>query len=115
MTSVPFLTNHSLGYADAKCTLAALSCLTIGNGKSVVAQYPLPDTQVLSDQRVLLLTSQENVLMPEMTGWSRRDVLAFFALTHIPVTINGEGNVSSQSVAANTALDASVMVEITLK
>ena len=115
MTSVPFLTNHSLGYADAKCTIAALACLTIGNGKSVVAQYPLPETQVLSDQRVFLLTSQENILMPNMTGWSRRDVLAFFALTHVPVTINGEGNVSSQSVAVNTALDASVMVEITLK
>jgi penicillin-binding protein 2B len=114
-TSVPILTNHSVAYANAKCTAASMVAVQIGNGTGVIAQYPLPNTQVLSNQRVFLLTSQNDIVMPAMNGWSRKDVLAYFALTHIPVTLSGEGNVDTQSVTAGTAIDASVTVKITLK
>ncbi len=114
-TTIPLVTNHSVEYAIAKCGINSLNTLQIGTGAGVIAQYPLPNTQVLSNQRVFLLTSEDNILLPSMLGWSRRDVLAYFALTHIPVSLTGEGNVASQSVAAGTAIDASVTVKITLK
>ncbi|MGB7593972.1 MAG: penicillin-binding transpeptidase domain-containing protein [Erysipelotrichaceae bacterium] len=113
--SVPILTNHSVAYAKAKCAAVAMEVVQIGDGATAIAQYPLPNTQVLSNQRVLLLTSQANITMPNMTGWSRKDVLAYFALTHIPVSLSGEGNVAAQSVAAGTLIDASMTVKITLK
>ena len=115
MTGVPALTNHSVAYAAAKCTAATLNYFTIGNGSSVIAQYPLFNTQVLSSQRVFLLTSEDNIVMPVMKGWSRRDVLAYFALTHIPVTLSGEGNVVSQSIVLGTPINANTPVQITLK
>ncbi len=114
-TNVPALINHSLSYASSKCETAGLAALVIGNGNSVIDQYPVSESAVLSNQRVFLVTSQTDLTIPDMTGWSRKDVLAFFALTHTPVTIQGEGNVASQSVAANSPIDASVMVEIVLK
>jgi penicillin-binding protein 2B len=113
--ATPFLINHSVAYGESKCAALSMEFLRIGDGPSVIAQYPVAGTQVLSDQRVFMVTSEGNIRMPSMFGWSRRDLLAYFALTHIPVTINGEGRVATQSIAEGTPIDAASVIEITLK
>lgn len=63
----------------------------------------------------MVLTSSSNIKMPDMTGWSRKEVTAFWSLTGISITIKGYGYVSAQSIAADTILSSNSQLEVTLK
>lgn len=72
-----------------------LKTILIGDGNVVVNQYPLKDMTVLSGSKVFLLTNGSNIIMPDIAGWSRSEVITFANLAGISYTINGYGNVSS--------------------
>ena len=70
---------------------------------------------MLEGEKVFLLTNGNNYTMPNMTGWSRSDVLSYFNLVGIKVNITGDGYVTSQSVRKNTTITTDREVTIELK
>ena len=52
--------------------------------------------------------------MPDMTGWTKEDVLAFEDLTNIQVSTKGNGFVTSQSVTKGQTLKNKDKIEVTL-
>lgn len=103
-SELPSFINHSSQFASAVLASKTNPVTLIGSGTTIINQYPLAGSTILSSQRVLLLSSYNNILMPDMTGWSKKDVLAFFRLANLSVSIDGEGFVSAQSVLTQTPL-----------
>ncbi|MCP3026213.1 penicillin-binding protein [Halobacillus sp. A5] len=68
----------------------------IGDGDEVTAALPEGGTNQLSDQRVLLVTDEPK--MPDITGWSLRDVQKLAEHFDLQIEAMGDGYVDQQSI-----------------
>lgn len=93
---MPPLVNHSLSYSLGKLDGKPVNLVVLGDGSSVIAQFPAAGTTVNSNDTVLLLTENPLTVMPDLSGWTRKDLLAFSELTGLPVSIEGSGQAVSQ-------------------
>lgn len=95
---IPNLSNTTIDYAKNELSELGYEVLIIGNGTDVVNQYPAANAKVFTSQKVFLYTGGDTLTMPDMTGWSRKDVLAFWSFTDIPVQSVGDGYVVEQNI-----------------
>jgi len=84
----------------------------IGNGKKVESVNINKNSSIFSHQRVIVIT--DNVTMPNLKGWSYRDVLTLANLLNIQVETTGSGYVTKQSVKKGTKIEEGMKVSVTL-
>ncbi|MCD5001791.1 penicillin-binding protein [Enterococcus saccharolyticus] len=77
-----------------------LSAIVIGNGDKIEKQSIKNGKKVMSQEKLLLLTNGENRYMPDVSGWSKADLIKLGELLDVKVTFEGEGYCVDQSVAA---------------
>jgi beta-lactam-binding protein with PASTA domain len=109
---MPSLLNHSVDYAKQKLAQYSADVITLGNGSSVIDQYPNETGTVSTGQRVFLLTDTSSFAMPDLTGWTRKDVAALWAVSGFEFQLSGEGKVVSQSIPAGTTVTKGTTIEI---
>lgn len=85
----------------------------IGSGDTIVQQFPAADTEINDSYRILLLTNGAMTL-PDLTGWSRSDVLRLADLTGIEVEFEGEGYVTDQSILPDSFIETGSTVAVKL-
>ena len=112
---MPSLVNHSLDYVNEKLKSYGVKKIIIGDGSSIIRQYPLPQENVSTKQNVFLLSDGNNITMPNMTGWSLKDVKQYSEITKIPITVEGSGSVTKQSIKVGLKIDKSSKIKVTLK
>lgn len=112
---MPSLINHSLGYANEKLTDKKVHVTVIGDGQNVVDQYPLKGRTINSNDRIFVLTDGQTITMPDMTGWTRKDLTAFWQLTGISMETSGFGKVKSQNIEAGKTLPADSNIQVELE
>lgn len=86
----------------------------IGSGSKIIDQSETAGSTSLSGERVILLTNGDK-LMPDLSGWSRNDVVKLGKLLGINFDIEGSGYVDQQSVVANKSLDGIKNISVKLK
>ena len=96
--------NQSVQYAQNILTKHQLTPLVIGNGKTILNQYPNAQIEVSAKSRVFLQTDGSTITMPSMIGWSRKEAQAFATMANIDIEFNGIGNIYSQSVSKGVKL-----------
>jgi len=86
----------------------------VGEGASVVSQYPKAGTLLSSGQRIYLVSQQQGdeKSIPDLRGESLRDALEVLTLLKVGIEIEGEGYVSEQNVGAK---DGKTRVSLKLK
>lgn len=112
---MPSLTSHSLSYAQNKLAGTEVNTIIIGDGDTVVAQFPDDSTTINSNDNVMLLTNGSSRQMPDMIGWTRKDITAFWQLTGISISADGYGRVNWQSIPANTPIQEDTVIEVKLE
>lgn len=112
---MPSLVNHSLDWMNQELNGKKLNVTVLGDGSSVVNQYPSAGSKINSNSRVLVMTDSAGITMPDMTGWTRKDVTAFWALTGIGVQTSGYGKVQAQNVGPGTPVDGSSDIQVTME
>ena len=75
--------------------------ITIGSGENITGQYPSEGNVIRQDERVFLLVSEENIIIPNFVGWSKVDVLNYAKLSGIDIEIEGNGFAKQQSIPAH--------------
>lgn len=85
----------------------------IGNGDEIVQQYPYPDTPLFIDQQIILMTNGVATI-PDLTGWSRNDVLKISELTGVKMKFVGEGYVINQDLTEGSYMEPESEITITL-
>lgn len=91
-----------------------LKPIVIGNGEKVIKQYPAKNTELVYGDKVFLITSNSEYVIPNMNNWSRYDASKFCNLTGIECTFDGFGYVASQSIEAGTKIDENTKLDIKL-
>ena len=113
--TMPQLINHSLDYAQRKMAETECEVLILGNGSEVIDQFPNSGEQVVTGPKVFLLTDTVQIVMPDMTGWTRKDISGFWQASGYSVKLDGYGRVVSQSPAAGTTLSRNMSIELVLQ
>ena len=90
-----------------------ISTVVIGSGDKIIKQYPNKGTILVNNYKVFLVTDGDGATIPNVTGWSRNDVVRLCNLLGIDYKINGTGYVVSQSIPEGS--NVSGILEVNLE
>ncbi|MGI6511068.1 penicillin-binding protein [Catenisphaera adipataccumulans] len=112
--SMPSLVNHTKSYAKEQMSGKSVNVVYIGDGSSIIDQYPDAGTPINTNDNIFLMTNGNEITMPDMTGWTRKDVTTFAELSGISIAISGHGKVKEQSVEKGKTIDSNSQISVTL-
>ena len=112
---MPNVMSYSLTEAKEILNEMDTKVIVIGNGNTVIDQYPEENEDVYTNEKVFLLTSTDNIAIPDFTGWTRKEIISYWTISKLPITIDGSGVAYKQSIAAYSTLDGSQELVIYLK
>ncbi|SDP27999.1 penicillin-binding protein 2B [Litchfieldia salsa] len=87
--------------------------VVLGNGTQVIQQLPNEGVFALPGDKVFLKTSGD-VSMPDMTGWSFRDLNRYSNLSKVILEVEGNGYVTTQSIKPGTILKEKDLLKVKL-
>jgi len=105
--------NKNTSITKANLEDMGLDVYIIGDGSTIIDQYPKVRTNITTGDKIFLLTDGSNYLMPNMIDWSRNEVSAYAHLAKIKYHFNGFGYVTSQSIPEDSEIN--INTEITLE
>ncbi|WP_091270228.1 penicillin-binding protein [Alteribacillus persepolensis] len=107
-------TDKSVENAVQELEEFGLHPVVLGEGNTVINQYPQKGEALIIGERVFLQTDKD-VAMPDMTGWSLRDAKRLSHLLGVSLHHIGSGYVTDQSVDPGSIIEAKDYVTIELK
>ncbi len=113
--SMPTLINHSTAFSIQTLDDLGVETYFIGTGDRVIDQYPSAGSSVVTLQKVFLLTDVGGFYMPDMTGWTRKEVVGFWEVSGVAFKLSGNGKVVYQSVPANSYITKDTEIEVELE
>ena len=84
--------------AAADAQKSGLQPVVIGNGKKVIKQSTSNGDKLILGEKLILQTGGDE-LMPDVTGWSKADIMKLGKILGIEVTFDGDGYCTEQSLA----------------
>ena len=111
-TQMPSLLNHTVDYSVKQLDGSNTQLTVLGGGRNVIDQYPKTSDMLTTGDRVFLLTDTSSFEMPDLTGWTRKDVAALWSITGFGFELSGEGLVTSQSVPAGTVVTKGTVIQV---
>ncbi|MDW4526393.1 penicillin-binding protein [Rossellomorea marisflavi] len=113
-SSLPDVKDLSVKEVKAELEKAGVEPIILGKGSTVTKQSPPSGDKILEGERVIIKTDGETTL-PDMTGWSIRDVFKVAGLTDLKLKVEGNGYVVKQSIKAGTKVKEGQALEVTFK
>lgn len=104
--------NNDIEQAIKKLQEKNLNVIVIGNGNKVLDYYPT--NKLLSNGRIILITNGDQIKLPNMTSWSKREVKYLLDYLDVNYKINGDGYVTSQNIKEGTIITSDLELEVTL-
>ena len=96
--SVADYRNLEADVAAADAQKSGLQPVVIGNGKKVHKQSTANGDQLISGEKLILYTGGDK-LMPDVTGWSKADIMKLGKILGIEVSFDGDGYCVKQEFA----------------
>lgn len=96
--SVADYRNLEADVAAADAQKSGLQPVVIGNGKKVQKQSTVNGDQLISGEKLILYTGGDK-LMPDVTGWSKADIMKLGKILGIEVSFDGDGYCVKQELA----------------
>ena len=96
--SVADYRNLEADVAAADAQKSGLQPVVIGNGKKVQKQSTANGDQLISGEKLILYTGGDK-LMPDVTGWSKEDIMKLGKILGIEVSFDGDGYCVKQELA----------------
>lgn len=93
---------------------SGLDPIVLGDGGKIKKQSVESGTKMLAGEKILLLTDNSTIIMPDLTGWSKADVVKLGKLLGVETKFEGDGYVVHQSIDAYAAISEKTL-KITLK
>lgn len=86
-----------------------ISVEAIGDGDTIINQYPAKEIVVTTGTRVFLTTNSNIITIPNFKGWSKKDVVTYLKQANIPYQIEGIGYLTSQNLVNVTYQDGMIL------
>src|SRR5690606_10062842 len=93
---IPNVKGKSVSNLTEQLTAFGVDYSIVGNGKKIVQLSAEEGTKILPNEKVIILT--ESPTMPNIIGWSHRDVLKLGEMLSLDIETIGNGYVVTQSI-----------------
>jgi len=103
ITDLPDLTKMDREKGSVYLKERGLEPAFIGLGKKIIAQSPNEGETVIEGEKVILRT-EGKITIPNMTGWSKRDVLKVAQLAELKINMVGNGYAVKQNLKPKSAI-----------
>lgn len=90
-----------------------IHAILLGNGDYITNQYPKKNSKVVIGDKIFLTTNNERVI-PNLTGYSENDCLTILKLLKVKYTINGNGRVTATSIPEGTVINDDTVIDVYL-
>ncbi|WP_010096788.1 penicillin-binding protein [Ornithinibacillus scapharcae] len=110
---IPNLVGKSTSVVKEQLTKAGLQYSIVGSGSKVVKVSVEEGTKVLPNERVIVIT--DSPTMPNIIGWSLRDVWKLSDMVGLDIEAIGNGFVITQSIEEGREIDAGDYLGVELK
>jgi len=91
------------------------NAIILGDGNKIINQYPEKGTIINKDNKIYLVTNYNEIKMPDILKWSKKDFLVFADLIDLKYESEGNGYVYSQSIKKGTILTKEDVLEVIFK
>lgn len=110
--SLPDVTGMATKKAESRLKETFEDVVVIGNGDEVVSTLPSPKSEVLANQKVMVVTDKPT--MPDLTGYSLRDVNRIVDHFDMKLEVMGNGFVTKQNISPGSSIneDGYLVVEL---
>lgn len=108
----PEVLNKDVKTVTKQLEKAGANITVIGNGEKIVAANIAEGDKFFPNQRIMLLTDKPT--MPDIIGWSHRDVLSLANLLEVNVETSGVGYVKKQSIKEDKKIDDKTTLKVEL-
>lgn len=92
-----------------------IKTVIIGNGDKIIKQSINVGDSLVSGDMIILVTNDSNYTMPNIKGWSRKDVISLCKLFNLNYEFEGYGYVTEQSISAGSIINVEDTLKVTLK
>jgi len=108
--------NQSVNFVRSKLEAKQMNVEVIGSGTSVISQFPEPSSTISVGNRIFIKTNSDQIVIPNMVGWSRKDVSIYGNLSGLHIeTLGQTGLVTEQSIPEGTVLNTGETFSVTLQ
>ena len=107
--------NKDLSKVKQVLTKNKINYLLLGDGNKIINQYPEKGSIINVNDTIILLTNDTQYKMPDLTGYSKKQVRAVCNFLNIKCSFSDYGYVSSQSIKKNTLIESGTSVKFTFK
>ncbi|MED4401674.1 penicillin-binding protein [Metabacillus fastidiosus] len=112
--TLPLLREKTLKEASEIVKEKNFNIVVLGDGDKIIDQFPEAKTSIIANEKVLIQTS-EKVKMPDIIGWSKRDVMKLANLLELELESNGHGFVTKQTIKKGSVIKKGDKLVIQLK
>lgn len=107
-------TNLSIDAVKKEFENEGMDVIQLGSEKRIKDQAPKEGTRLIQGEKTILLTDGK-MEMPNLKGWSLRDVMKLANVAKIELKVNGSGYVTKQSIKAGKVIKEGDALTIQLK
>jgi len=107
--------NKSVEEVKEKLTSNNIEVVVIGDGDKITKQSVKKGEKITIGEKIFLTTNGKNKTMPNIIGWSRKDVISLCNILGIKYNITGYGYVVSQNYNPGTQITNDMKLEIVLE
>lgn len=100
---IPNVTNMSLKDAQKELGKNGFEVIVMGKGDQIVHQLPMEGEKILEGEKVVIQTNGK-LTVPDMIGWSLRDVMKVAKIADIKLNSVGSGYVVKQNLKAGSTI-----------
>ena len=111
----PALINHDSQYAQNKIESMNINPIYIGNGENIIDQYPKGNDMIYTNQNLFIKTNSNEITLPDMKGWSYKDVNIYRELSGLDIDIIGSGLVVEQDIEKGTLIEEGMKIIVKLE
>ena len=87
----------------------------IGEGDTVLEQYPKANNIVYSNSKVFIKTDSNSIVVPDFTNWTRNEIINYWNISGLGFNIDGSGIVYEQSILPGTIINSNSEIKVSLK
>ena len=111
---MPNLSNKKLDYAKTRLDTNGIHYIIYGEGSKVVKQSPEANSIITTNDTVYLITNDDNIKVPNVTGLSSKEAIDILQKLGINVKLDGVGYVTEQSISEGTEITKGLEISLTL-
>jgi penicillin-binding protein 2B len=100
---LPDLNGQSVNQTVNSFKQQGIETVVLGKGSKITAQLPKSGSTIIEGEKVIIQTDGD-ITVPDMTGWSLRDVMKVAKLTGLKLTTSGNGYVVNQNMKSGAPI-----------